>query len=829
MKSVRVEGFRGINNEGSPLFVKFKKEMMNSVFAINGIGKSSLYDAIFYAITGKLPKLDKLHPYERTDDYYLNRFHTLSTGTVELEIESDNPAPITHTIQVVRGADGARTVTSPSDHTDPQTLLDALNSSFALLDYHTFNTFINHSPLERGRSFSTLLGLDAYSDFRQTLKTVTETRALRGDLDIPTLEAQAVSLGNNATTAMTRLDTAFNSLTGENIVDTNKLDEYSQKVFELLKQVKLLSDTITATALDAVDFDVIKAAIKKAEGGADRDKYVQTLGQLGKLQQLEFTNQEVINTERGEFTTEINALKTLLDNTAGAMRKRLYAAAEHLITEGGWHDENKCPLCDSDLNSSINSIISDQQLQYAQVDEKLKSIQLKWSSSELKKRATLLEQEIGKDVPPEEKELASFNGKVTEGTVIIANLDTMLAYYDKLESRLTAAIGKYIADKEALQAKLPPSLVQLTEQVEGARQFREHLSDYRKNLALVEKANKKLELRKHWQTFINDAASCFSAAESDLSQNKLNTIESEYKAMFSSVMNASDIVPSLARDAANENLHVKLSDFHGQRDLSAKALLSESFRNALAISVYLSAAMKHNDAPRFIVLDDITSSFDASHQLLLMDYIRQHLQYGTNTSGIQFIILTHDDLMQNLFEHLCSNGEAHHQVIEGMPPHNLTIRGQSAARIRSNASTPLSAGQVEAGQAWVRPYLECMLMEVIRNLKIRVPLEFAVTNKRRMVKSCLDVISDAIKLHIAAGDIVLDATQIACIQNTHVPALIANYVSHFETGSGTPISAPVLLGVLDSVDNFADCFKYDYRDPATGVTSRKYYKSLNRQ
>jgi DNA repair exonuclease SbcCD ATPase subunit len=50
---VKVEGFRGINNEKQPLELRFKPEAVNSVFAVNSTGKSSIFEALCYAIRGK--------------------------------------------------------------------------------------------------------------------------------------------------------------------------------------------------------------------------------------------------------------------------------------------------------------------------------------------------------------------------------------------------------------------------------------------------------------------------------------------------------------------------------------------------------------------------------------------------------------------------------------------------------------------------------------------------------------------------------------------------------------------------------------------------------
>src|SRR6266404_6366424 len=85
-----VEGFRGINNDGDPLQMNLKSDAVNSVFGENGRGKSSLFEAIGYALTGNIPKLDGLPNDERSEDYYSNRFHSTQTATITLGIAADS-------------------------------------------------------------------------------------------------------------------------------------------------------------------------------------------------------------------------------------------------------------------------------------------------------------------------------------------------------------------------------------------------------------------------------------------------------------------------------------------------------------------------------------------------------------------------------------------------------------------------------------------------------------------------------------------------------------------------------------------------------------------
>lgn len=717
------------------------------------------------------------------------------------------------------------TVASPSGHPAPEALLAGFNSSFALLDYHTFNNFISNSPLERGRSFSTLLGLDVYSDFRQAIKAVADTRALNTDLSIPVLEARARLQNDSASAALVKTGNVYKVILGKDMGEADKLADYSLEILQSLKQVKLIESDAAVESLGDVDFRQVVKTIKAAEGGTDKDRFVELAKLLAQLTAIGSPSSS-ITSERVEIAAKVKALLSLYEATAGKERRKLYDAAEHLISSGGWHNPNQCPLCESSLEDPIEQTVQSQQGQYKQVDEKAEETKTCWQASELRKRLVVLENSTGKDLPPSEKLFSIIDSKIGNGTAKQEDIVSLLTYYDKLEARLAKAVETYGSEHDTLAKKLPKSLVQLTEQVENARQFHEHATDYDTNVTAYQKTKTDLDLRLRWRGFINKADAEYAKAENELSRQKLLTIEADYKAMFAYVMGSNDVIPNLTRDEASEHLYVQLKEFRGQQDLSAKPLLSESYRNALAISVYLSAAMKHDNAPRFIVLDDVSSSFDAGHELNLIEYIRTKLQFGANPNGIQFIILTHDDLMQNLFERLSSSEEANHQVIEGMPPFNLTMRAKNVAQLRQNAVVPLTAGQMEMGKFWVRPYLECMLMEVIRSLKISVPIDFAVQDRKRMVQSCLDAIKNDVDLHIAANRIVLEQTQIDDFKNMHLPALLANWVSHFETGSGTGVSPVVLLGVIDTIDKFTACFKYGYTDPQTGAVTRKYYKNL---
>ena len=96
-----------------------------------------------------------------------------------------------------------------------------------------------------------------------------------------------------------------------------------------------------------------------------------------------------------------------------------------------------------------------------------------------------------------------------------------------------------------------------------------------------------------------------------------------------------------------------------------------------------------------------------------------------------------------------------------------------------------------------------------------------------MVSNCLDAITTAIELHKKAGTLILDVQQVRDIDTTQVPAIVSNWVSHYETGSGSNLSAATLGGVISSIDGLAECFRYD--DTSGGSTVRRWHRALDKR
>ena len=66
----------------------------------------------------------------------------------------------------------------------------------------------------------------------------------------------------------------------------------------------------------------------------------------------------------------------------------------------------------------------------------------------------------------------------------------------------------------------------------------------------------------------------FSAAEAKLANERIDKIQTEYRALFGDLVRGGpNVQPTLARSAGTENVDLTLSNFHGLTDINARAVL----------------------------------------------------------------------------------------------------------------------------------------------------------------------------------------------------------------------------------------------------------------
>lgn len=824
LQEVSIEGFRGINNEDAPLVLKFRDDAVNSVFAPNAGGKSSVFEAITYAITGTIPKLEALQDGEAPETYYVNRFHSKHIATIDLLLAPDDGGA-NIAIRVTRSSGGTRVVSSPSGHADPESLLKELAKEFVFLDYLTFQTFIADSPLNRGRSFASLLGLARISEHRQVLETLSNSANLKSDFELNELTRQVATAKQKNQEYQQTITTAYSQLAGCPLPDPWSDEALCVDAVRSLAKIPLLAPHVEKLSLHAINCDSLDAVIKEAEKATLRSELTRIVAELESVRSLVSSDVLTESKEQDELATLIADRDAALAMTGGPLLKSLYDNAMKVVAAESWHNPLKCPVCGLLSATPLKDLLSGFLSSYAEAAAKESAIAEKWASSLWPKRLEDIEAHKALCVPKDERIATPTSVRFGSGQATKEDLAALRNQLASLDTKRAQILDQLDQKRKTVEASLPPSLVDLTKKVEYARQLGAALRSLRTSSATMTDAATALATRDSWCKFILYASKAFALAEATLSTEQTNALQSAYLELFQGVMNNANVSPKVERDLVKESLQLRLDAFYGEKNVTAAALLSESYRNALAISIFLSAAQKRAGPARFILLDDVTSSFDAGHQWHLMEVLRTRVARPLNADGPQLILFSHDGLLEKYFDRLSELGSWRHHRLQGLSPTGrVYAQLQSPEKLKNDATGLLNAGNTAQAQPLIRQYIEYVLLQVIRKVGVPVPIDFAIRDTNRMVGNCLKAIDEAVSLQKRAGSLILSATQENDLGKVHMPAIVGNWVAHYETASTASVSPPALLGVLTATDQYCDCFKYDCK--CGGTLVRRFYRSL---
>lgn len=815
LESLSIEGFRGINNEGKPLELKFKSDKINSVSAVNGVGKTSVYDAIRYAISGRLPWLEELPPGDRDGEYYLNRFHPAQTATIKLslrEMVTNQPCEI----EVKRDSSGTRTV-SASGNWDGNAVLQSLNREFVLLDGPTFQNFIAAKPQARGRTFAGLLGLADYSRMRQALAALANTRAFNNHFGA---QAHAQALAH----AQKGVNDARDALKRDHLIltggewGTMPLADGLAKCFSALEQIGPLTALCAGKTFHEIDVDACIEAVKAAEGGPQRER----LGECVRLrQELVTLNVQAPDAARANQLANVaKNREEAVAKTAGDVILQLYQAGAKALELPEWENAGICPLCDSAVAHDLQSHVGSKLSAFTALDEATQAVGLEWNEAgwaDLTGLEKLLEPDATK------RPIAALSDTAQKGVLTEVQAKDLAVWLGTLRERAGAWDSALEKEQRALEKILPQSSVEVTKKVEAARRMQESLGKLDAAQTDLDREKVRADRLSRLKTFLDRASDDFGVAEAAISKARLAAVEPVFKTNFAA-MSFFGVTPEVVKRANSEDLQIRLQEFHGLADLSPQALLSESYRNAFAIALYLAAASLYGGMPKFIVLDDVTSSFDAGHQLYLVELLRKSFARPANPDGLQVILLSHDTMLEKLFNKHTGSGVWWHQRLEGNPQFAVLPQAGAVNKVRDLTISMLQAGQADFAKEGVRQYLEYRLSDLISKLRIPVPVDVAFNDNKQLAGEFLGAIDAAVKLHKAGGSLILEPAQEAGL-NANMATIVGNFTSHWGTGQALAFTAPALLGVMNAIDQYCDCFTFipNPGDP------RKFYKSLSQK
>ena len=153
--------------------------------------------------------------------------------------------------------------------------------------------------------------------------------------------------------------------------------------------------------------------------------------------------------------------------------------------------------------------------------------------------------------------------------------------------------------------------------------------------------------------------------------------------------------------------------------------LSESHINCLGIAFFLTSVDAFNKKNKFMVLDDIISSFDASHRKRFADLLIE--EYG----DYQIILLTHEKTWFDIVKNLVRSKNWNIKTIKYNEAKGTHLE-EAPQTIRERIDQKIANGNESGLGNDARKYLEHILKHIALNLEVKVAYRFNDVNEDRM-------------------------------------------------------------------------------------------------
>lgn len=232
--------------------------------------------------------------------------------------------------------------------------------------------------------------------------------------------------------------------------------------------------------------------------------------------------------------------------------------------------------------------------------------------------------------------------------------------------------------------------------------------------------------------------------------------------------------------------------FHGQPTQPPRKYLSESHLNSLGVVLFLANARIFNKQARFLVLDDIVTSFDINHRRRLLRLLKEEF------SDWQILILTHEHVWFDLIKR--EMGPA------GWLFHEVSADNDNGILLENSPSTLRALIEQKRDKEDVtndlRKLLEAILKDVCHSLEVKVAFRFNEANEKRMPEELLSQLRSTLK------DKSPDLGKDSVFSDLSGSTLIANLDSHDNPGKIVGGDIDVLLEDIDKLVNLfvcADC------------------------
>lgn len=743
INSITITGFRGIR-ETISLQLNEKSVLL---YGDNGTGKSSISDAIEWLYTDKVSHLSssEIDLKDALRNSYLKDNDIASIAI----LYNRNVIDTAKSLFRKRGKLTSE-FSNSSEYFDKY--YSASQSENLLLRYQFLRDFIDQTKGDKLKYLSDIIG---FSEVTKTKDVIRKAfNSIKSEIKTQNFEAQ---INNEKQTLIAKI--------GASVSQENNLFEKINEIIEPLKA------GITVSSIE--DIDKVLSIIKKPANTK----------QITELQFLENTNKALLNlkseisfidVEYQKYFSEFNKIAEDVQSIMQTFLAELLKSGETVITKK-FHKDDNCPLCLQEKN--LDELKTDIQRRLKEIEKSSKKIVAYDTSKksfsdiiaerlkrlELTANDTLLDEPENENIKNAIRKLntklteyqKSANEKVTSGNKLPGNNILLLTEDDfKVQDQISTRL-------EAIQTAIKnDKSTELYANISAAK-------DAFLKIKRFEKDKDKLEHQKNSLELIYNE---FVKRQKEGLENFINTFSSHINDFYQ-YMNPDEqfheirIVTIGEEDELN-GITIEYK-YNNAWVSPPQKYFSESHLNCFGISFFLASVIAFNKENKFIVLDDVISSFDTTHRKRFADLLFEKF------ADYQFILLTHEAEWFSYVQQLAKRkgwtiGEVKWTETKG------THLEEKPNDLKEFIERELSNSSIETLGNLIRKYLEAKLKEICLNFDVKVSFRLNDVNEKRMPDELLNELKSKIFKN-GGKDIKAKVPVIERVANS---SLLGNLLSH---------------------------------------------------
>ncbi len=708
--SLSIRSFRGVRG---PLTLELEPRGL-VIQGGTGHGKSSLVDALEWAVWGRVPYLLNFE-FASQDDLAFCICHPPEPAEVSLRFLQDGQSQ-----ELTRSMTPGK---APSLIGSPPHALAAVSPSNVILRRSTLSDFMAKTKGKKLEALEELFGLDELGDAHSEI--LAAANALLRDPGF----VQAHNRCSDAEAQIKRI-----------------LGEPEVNEANVIRKAAALAQALDLRVTISSSQDLQSA---RQEAG----KYVSASPEIARILRI----QEALTAANDnlpipkDLTEDIQEHRHMLSQQA-LRQARAYSRIRRLVLDlrrdETWADEI-CPVCGqrvtdvAALVQRLESEIADTETRSEEWNKLLARISVQLA------RAEKLQDALWKLVS-----------------------DDLIAHkvFERRKDQLLLAAGSAQALRDALrqlvdhpERQLPditeldwvgPLAQQLTEAVQEAKSAATRVAPSPEQQERQRKAEQLAQLAEKWTTYTVNAATATPYESQNrtlhevlrlLHEHENNVLSARLQELSGRV---NEFFQILHRDEGVVDLRIETTTdkagrgaefwatFHGKNFVAPRRVLSEGHLHSLGLCLFLAHAERVLAQVRFLILDDVVTSLDADHRRRVADLLRHAF------ADWQVLVLTHDPDWADCLRDKCG---LRVRLLGPWRPKIGVVCSHDSLPHLERAQQYLASGDAVGAGPFVRHYLEHEMMILAEGLQARLPFLMGIGNETRTLGPLVDAVKTAVK------------------------------------------------------------------------------------